>query len=307
MLYLGLDGGGTKTEAALCDTDGHILRHVLEDETAPSSMTEEALTAVLQRLFSRLNLPAEEISCFAGISGCVKAWDRAVFERCAAPVLPPNVRMTVQSDSICALNAAVGPGRDGLLLIVGTGSVAFMRKGGECSEIGGWGYLVGDEGSGYDMGRRAISTALRAHDGRGPETLLISLLETKSGMDIDTLTDAVYEGGRKAIASFAGELIRAAELGDAPALKQLDECVEELCLHIRVAQKRMPIDSVIFSGGLISHFPFFRDRLFAALPGIRPVVLRHPPVYGAVLEALGHVPPGFEENFDRDWNVLQNQ
>lgn len=308
MLWLGIDGGGTKTEAALCDGAGRILRHAIVGASAPSSVPRDQLAATFTRLLSALDIPPDQpVTAFGGISGCIKDWDRAMFEEAVFPLLPENIRLRVGGDGACGLNAAFGPSGDGLLMIVGTGSTLLMRKDGQCSEIGGWGYLLGDEGSGYDMGRRAVTAALRAYDGRGEQTLLTRLLEQKAGVPIGRITDQLYASGRRGIASCAGVLIQAAMAGDDVARTQMDECVAELRLHISVARRRAPNLRLAVSGGLPSRFPYLWEKLTNGLDDLRPMLLTRPPVYGAVLEAMGRVPDGFAEAFDHDYLALGAQ
>lgn len=284
MLYLGIDGGGTKTEAVLCNEKGSVLRRVIVGPSAPSSVHETKLKPILAEMFEKLDLPKDEpIVCYAGISGCIKDWDRQMFESYIFPMLPDNLQMTVGGDGTNGLNAAFGPEGDGLLLIVGTGSTALMRDKGTFSEIGGWGHLLGDEGSGYDMGRRAVVSALRAFDGRGEATMLTKLLEDKFQTAIDELPNLLYEGGRAAIASCAGLLVKAAAAGDKVANAQLDECIWELRMHIQGARKKNPKIRLAFSGGLITHYPMIWDRLISGFEVLQPQLLDKPPVYGAVL------------------------
>lgn len=305
MLWLGIDGGGTKTEAVLCDGTGRILRHTIVGASAPSSVPGDQLAATFVQLLAALEIaPQQAVTAFGGISGCIKAWDRALFEQAVFPVLPGNIHLRVGGDGTCGLNAAFGPGGDGLLMIVGTGSTVLMRKDGQLSEIGGWGYLLGDEGSGFDMGRRAITAALRAYDGRGEQTLLTRLLEQKTGVPIDRVSNQMYASGRRGIASCAGTLIEAAIAGDAVAQRQLDECIAELRLHIQVARKKAPNLRLAVSGGLPSQFPCLMERLTDGLDDMQPTLLAKPPVYGAVLEAMGSVPDGFAQTFEHDYRTL---
>lgn len=106
MLYLGIDGGGTKTEATLCDESGHILAWALEASTAPSSNTMEKLRETLGKLFIKLrlkDLEGQEIIGYAGISGCSCPCEREKFIKSLDSLLPETIHLSVGSDSICAL------------------------------------------------------------------------------------------------------------------------------------------------------------------------------------------------------------
>lgn len=303
MLYLGIDGGGTKTEAVLCDETGRILAYQRTGATAPSSLSAEQLTQTLRELFKALALEKwGEIRGYAGISGCGTPWDRNVFLECCAPLLPSNVLLEVGSDSTCALNAEIGPNRDGLLLIVGTGSIAILRKGEQQIRVGGYGYLVGDEGSGFDMGRRAVSAALRAHDGRGPQTLLVRLVEEKGECPIEKITQSIYAGGRTEVASYASVLLAAAQAGDAVAMQHTEECIREWQLHIQTALAKAGTEQlpVVLAGGLLLSSPFLLERVRLALPQLSFHPLQTAPVCGAVLQALGRMPDDFRPRFQTE-------
>jgi len=308
MLYLGLDGGGTKTEAVLCDEDGHIVSRVRTGASAPSSVPEEQLTQTLQQLYADLHLADRgEVRAYAGISGCGPAWGRECFMRCSAACLPDNVHMEAGSDSVCALNAGIGPKTDGMLLIAGTGSVAYLRIGDTYTRIGGWGYRFGDEGSGFDMGRRAICTALRAYDGRGPSTMLMEMIERRIGQPMNHVNNSMREKGRTEIAAYAELLISAAEAGDAPALEQLDICIAELALHVKTAVQKAGREDLplVLAGGVLLNSPFLHSRLKPELGSVQIVLPQEEPVYGAVLEARGFREPLFEQNYHQDWKELQ--
>lgn len=300
MLYLGIDGGGTKTEAVLCSEDGVIVARAIAGASAPISVPVPQLTSTLRQLFADLNLDARgNVVGYAGISGCATERDRSIFERCSREVLPGNVSLRTGSDCVCAFNAAIGPGTDGILLIAGTGSISYLRKDGNYHRIGGWGYLLGDEGSGYDMGRRALNAALRAYDGRGPQTLLQKLVEDRIGARVNRVTDSVYEHGRSEIASYARILITAAEAGDAVALSELDKSIEELRLHAATAIRAAGGETlpVVVAGGLVTGSDLVLGRLRQALESIPLIIPKTSPVYGAVLEAVGHETESFAKNY----------
>ena len=305
MLYLGIDGGGTKTEAVLCDENGHIRKRVLVGASAPSSIPEKELRQTFQELLDALSLDAQTpVTAFAGISGCIKDWDKGMFRKAVLPILPANISLALDGDGTCGLNAAFGPGGDGLLVIVGTGSTALMRIKGEFSEIGGWGYLLGDEGSGYDMGRRAINAALKAYDGRGRQTLLTDMLPRKFGIPIHEITNQMYFSGRRGIASCAGTLIEAAMAGDEVASEQFNAAVAEIRLHIQTARRKAPGLRLAVAGGLPAHYPLLWEKITEGFGDMTPLLLTLPPVYGAVLAALGYVPDGSEQRFMVEYKAL---
>ncbi len=312
MLYLGIDGGGTKTEATLCDETGHILAWAMEGSTAPSSNSPEKLRETLKSLFNDLRLSDrgdQMILGYAGISGCASSWEREKFIECLSAISMTNIHMQVGSDIICALNAEIGPAIEGAVMIIGTGSVVFSRVDGKCSRIGGWGYLVGDEGSGYDMGRRALNAAFRYEDGRSPKTLLTEIIEKQGGASIRQIAEEIDKGGRTAVAAYARTLIKGAELGDSVALEQFHICIEELQLMIRTAYREMNCETmpIVLAGGIAQNSEFLWDRLQQGMNNVKLVRLSKPPVYGAVLEAVGYIPEGFSKRYMTEYQDLKNR
>ena len=269
-----------------------------------SSVSEIQLCDTLRELYGKLRLSEYgKVYGYAGIGGCDTPWDREIFTRCSNMFLPSNVHLNLGSDTICALNAAIGPTADGLLIIVGTGSIACLRMGKQRIRVGGWGYLIGDEGSGYDMGKSAINAALRAFDGRGPQTILVDLIEKESGLPISEITKKVYSSGRTAIASYASVLINAAKDKDIVATQILERCVEELILHVKAAMKYAKSENlpVVFSGGLVTNDTFIWNMIEKRLKDVHLIRQVYPPVYGSILEAIGEATPAFEKNFKADY------
>lgn len=173
---LGLDGGGTKTDVLLCTAEGESVARCVSGPASITGQTEEeafshireAVTQVMQAI-GGLSAPVEGF--YAGISGGGLGANRKRFHALFEELLRGVRAWDNGSDSVNALSSGIGPG-DGIIAIAGTGSSVFARCQGEMRQVGGWGYLVGDEGSGYDLGRRAIIAALRDLDGRGEKTLL---------------------------------------------------------------------------------------------------------------------------------------
>jgi N-acetylglucosamine kinase-like BadF-type ATPase len=177
---LGFDGGGTKTECVLLDAKGAVVGEGRGGPANPlrsgydgafSSLREaaaEAITAAKIR-------PAEVTSVCAGLAG---AGRRSVVRRMMVFLSQefPGALAQVATDFEVALEAAVGSG-PGVVLIAGTGSVAYGRNAaGETARAGGYGPWIGDEGSAFEIGRRAVSAVARARDSETPVTLLSEMI-----------------------------------------------------------------------------------------------------------------------------------
>lgn len=269
-LYVGLDAGGTKT-ALLGRSDDREVResaagvHLLRDGVAAAT---DALVTLVES--SRGNADLRGVC--VGIAGAGREDDRASLETSLEARLG-NVLVRVVHDAEIALRAAWGH-ESGVVLIVGTGSVLFARdEEGAVTRAGGWGWRVGDDGSGTALGRSALRIALAAHDG-GPPSTLTELL-SEDGLDTaEALRHAVYVESRP-LSLFAPSLVQAAEAGDWQAEQALMRETNALgqqagWLATRLGESVQPRLALV--GGLASS-EAYRSRLISALE-------RHLPGWG---------------------------
>jgi glucosamine kinase len=206
----------------------------------------------------------------AGLAGVGNETERLAVENALAHEGVAG-RVKIVTDGEIALEGALGGGA-GVLIIAGTGSVAFGRgEDGRVERCGGWGMFVGDEGSGYSIGRSGIIAALRAADGRGPDTRLLAELMARMGVHtpngIPPWVGRVQKGE---IAALAERVMQIADAGDAVALELLRREAGELALHPRalagvLAPWTEPV-SVVFHGGTLSS-PLYAGMLEEALAG----------------------------------------
>ena len=178
---LGLDAGGTKTVGILADETGAVLR---EARAGGANLVVEGELGVEKVLFEVLETldppPTVEALCL-GIAGADRP---ARFElvRGVLARLGYRKRVRVVNDALIAL-AAGAPDGLGVVVVAGTGSVAFGRDpSGTTARSGGWGWLLGDEASGYWLGHAAVRQGIRAVDGRGPETSLFERICRRVGV-----------------------------------------------------------------------------------------------------------------------------
>ncbi|MFB4167756.1 N-acetylglucosamine kinase [Virgibacillus sp. JSM 102003] len=179
----GIDGGGTKTKAVIADMDGIIVAETTAGPTNPNVMSRENLIQTLEMMFKDLKAQFPEAfehisGLFAGISGVGNAAAKADLEGILEQMVPIGVPVCVEADTVNALYSGTY-GEPGIVQISGTGSITYgMNHQSERDRVGGWGYLFGDEGSGYDIGRQGIIAALKASDGRGKKTNLLEMICT---------------------------------------------------------------------------------------------------------------------------------
>jgi len=185
-----------------------------------------------------------------------------------------------------------------VVVVAGTGSIAYGRDGaGRAARSGGWGYLLGDEGGGFWIGRAALAAVVRQYDGRGPATLLTDLVLAEMHLANPTeLIHAVYEGGlhRRAIAGIASVVQRATDRGDAVAAEILAHAGTELTSAAASVITRLGMRGDVFravlSGGIFRSLPSLaadvERRLSEVAPRAETHLLEVEPAVGAVRLAL---------------------
>ncbi len=213
-LIIGLDAGGTKTaaHARLGAREFELVgpgTNVLRDGIEAAAQT----LAALVRQASGEADGAAVVSVCAGVAGAGREPERSQLESALASELGETVSVRVVHDAQIALDAA-WEGGSGAVLVVGTGSVLFGRtEEGELIRAGGWGWRLGDDGSGTALGRAAVRAALAAHDGGPPTALTERFAEDEDIHTADALIHTVYEAQRP-LAEFAPVLLAACEAGD---------------------------------------------------------------------------------------------
>jgi N-acetylglucosamine kinase-like BadF-type ATPase len=231
-----------------------------------------------------------------GIAG-VDRPDDAVVVRGIMKRIGYKARVLVVNDALVALEAGV-PGQPGVVIISGTGSICYGRNSrGEAARSGGWGYVLGDEGSGYWIGRAALRAVLREADERGPKTALTPLLLEHFGVDrAQNVIHQVYHTNLKPAAIGAlARCVHAAYLhGDQVAVGILRGAANELeAAALSVARRLQLVGepfAFILAGGIFRAVPWLQEELARRLPvvarGASVQLLDKEPATGAVALAL---------------------
>jgi glucosamine kinase len=283
-LVLGLDVGGSKTHALLWDGDT-VRADVLAGSANPSSVGVEEAVRQLDTIFAQLG-PVRIAAVCAGAAGVDTAEGEDRFHRLLAG-RAPGARVSVVHDS--ALILAAAGARTGIAVISGTGSVGWGRNDdGRVARAGGWGYLLGDEGSGYWVTRAAVQHALTRADSGDAADLLSQQLAADCGLQrVEQLLDHFYANPeRRYWASRARIVFELAAHGDPASAAILAATADALTsLATRVGATLGIGGPVVLAGGLAVHQPSLqqavRDRL--SRHGMTEVrVLDREPVYGAV-------------------------
>jgi N-acetylglucosamine kinase-like BadF-type ATPase len=297
--FLGFDGGGTKTEAVLLDAHGQLAGRGLGGPANPLRAGFEAafasLRAAAEGALSAARVDARQVRAVcAGLAG---AGSRRVVKRAMAFLVEtfPSADVHVTTDSAVALEAAVGGGT-GVVLVAGTGSMALGRDAaGHTARAGGMGPLVGDEGSAFDIGRRAVAAVGRARDALAPVTLLSELIPAALEVpDWAGLLERIAESPDRVFPRIFPLVVEAAELDDDPAREilftaamSLSQIALSVVRRLNLAQAEFPLYK---SGGVFGHSQYLDGPLEALVLSGAPRAKIQPlgvsPALGAARWAL---------------------
>ena len=301
MKYLiGFDCGATKTDCALADINGNILyttsggaANLLVSGTEGSS---KIIMSLLNDCIRKLNTDYSEIAQIViGAAGAGRKKDAEKLESSLYEIFSMSAikikSLKVVSDAQIALEGAF-PNKAGCILIAGTGSIIYGKdEKRNIHRAGGFGRLIGDEGSGFSIGRKGLHAAAKYFDDRGDETIIVKLIEEKYSIKTsDELITKVYKENFD-IASIAEAVLIAANNEDQIAHHILLEGSEELINHISTMMKKMDtVDlRISFAGSLISnknvYSEILRGKIKTALPSVKIVEPKHSPIEGAILLA----------------------
>ena len=298
MHVMGIDAGGTKTVCLLADERGRIVAESRGGganlQAAGELEVEKVLHAVMEEAIGDRDIKPDAV-CL-GIAG-VDREDDAEAVRGIMRRIGFKTRTLVVNDALIALSAGAGD-QPGVVIVAGTGSIAYGRDAaGRAARAGGWGYLLGDEGGGFWIGRSALMAVVRQHDGRGPATRLTELVLGQMRLANPTeLVHAVYVRGlhRYAIASIAPVVQEAVDLGDAVATDIVMRAATELSSAASSVITRLGMRGDVFptvlAGGVFRGLPSLIDRVAAHLAELAPRSevgrLDVEPAHGAVTLAL---------------------
>jgi len=298
--YLGVDGGASKTAALVTDDTGRPLGDGIAGPSNHLRVGIETAARNIERAVNKALVTADVASreiiwTYCGIAGADHPAHRQEVVD-SLSVFFPRGNFTVDNDARIALTGAIGFG-PGVVVIAGTGSVAVGRNAaGDEARAGGWGPIVGDEGSGYAIARAGLAAVLRAHDGRGPATLMTELLKRDYAMTPPDLPRFVYAQTTHAddIARVGKLVIDAAENGDALAMEIVTRSGGELGRAVLAVAQRLGLTSsdfpVAYVGGAFNAgetlIAPMRTAVLAEAPNARIGPPAHTPVEGAAQMAI---------------------
>lgn len=303
-VVIGIDAGGTKTDAVLADGQGVVLARARRGGANLAAHGELAVEKTLHELIDEMlgaGSLRPDVICL-GIAGADREEDNAVVHGIMRRI-GARARVLVTNDALVALVAGAGLG-PGVVVIAGTGSIAYGRNTrNEAARAGGWGYILADEGSGYWMGRQALRAVVREADGRGPSTALTPLLLEFFGVARPQhLVREVYRHylNPSDIARCARLVQQARDAGDPLALHIASVAADELAAAVRSVLRQLQFGDtpypVVMAGGAFHAVPWLQDALRSRLAGSVPAddirLLTTDPALGAVRLALAEAQGG---------------
>jgi glucosamine kinase len=271
-LFLGIDGGGSGCRAAVCDADGRVLRTGKSGPANIATDLEGARRNVMDAAVEALPSGATfgDVVAVMGLAGanvlrCMEQFRKGLTFR----------QLRIETDALIATKGALGH-RDGIVAAIGTGSVFASQVGGTVRQVGGWGLVLGDEGSGAWIGRAILARCLQALDGAKPLTALLSELLDEYGGG-DGIVSFATQASPAEFAALAPRVIRSSDPAARAIVDQADVSVSKA---IGLLQP-VPALPVVFLGGLGQ---VFSARLAGRWPVVQPY---GDPLHGALLLARG--------------------
>lgn len=269
--YIGVDGGGSSCRARLLEATGQLGGIV--DGAGPANVYLD-----FERALETIRRTIEKVGAVGGLDsdsirqariglGLAGVSSGAVADRVRA-ALPQFPQVTVVHDGVAACLGAHS-GRDGGVVIAGTGSAAVLRLRGVNTSFGGRGFILGDDGSGAWIGRSIWQHALRAYDGLAPRSTVLNSLMDEFAQDPSAAIAWARTAPSHAFAAYAPRVFAAAEAGDAAGLeviraaaRAIGELIE--ALHERGAPRISLVGGM--AGAISPHLPAqARERLTPAM------------------------------------------
>lgn len=277
--YIGIDGGGTKTTTVVVDAAGHELARHTGPTSNPAVIGFDATNRVLLEGLRAVRSELESSEPFAagwiGLAGVDRPGDRERLETALATELA-ETRITNDGDLILAgLGAAAGIG-----IVAGTGSIVMGRgRNDERVRAGGWGHIIGDEGSGWHFGVAALKAIAASVDGYGEEPPFTTELLVAWGLtDPRQIITRTYapETSKRDIARFASFTIRAAEAGFGPSRDAVTHGARVLATQVHAVATRLGFTgstplNLALAGGLLLNVPYYRDLVLAEIARHHPI------------------------------------
>jgi len=290
--YAGIDSGGTKCEIIITDSDKKTLYinsfKGIHYSVAGVKEYCDTVYEYINAAFKKCKISLYDCEGIGiGIAGAREESDRKKLLNTFRQKLGFK-KIYIYTDAMTALYGAF-EGEDGIILISGTGSVLYGMVNGNIIRIGGWGRIIGDEGGGYWIGKRALNLLAKEFD-KGNEVLLAKILKAEFDIDKSNLNDKIFHKNFE-IQKITPIVISSAEQGCKLSLQVVNEAVHDLTEHIQTFMSVTGVKKIIniaFIGSVIENDNIVSGKLkkeIKKLKNIEVVLKKHPPSFGAILLA----------------------
>ena len=295
--FIGINAGGTKTDFVITDSGPDILFSL--SHTACNLKRDgiekaiQILNEIVERAVSECAVKPEEIAGLcAGFAGGGRTADaditRNLFQESFKKKYGIELPVIITTDALITIEGAF-KGEEGMVLISGTGSILYAKDNRQIfHRAGGFGRIIGDEGSGYSIGKKGLAAAAKYFDSRCKENILAGYLKNHFNVDSsEALIKKIYEENFEP-SEFAPFVISGAEASDDTCIKILDEESEELILHIKAIKNYFAANfKLCLSGGIVSSDNYFArlvtGKIKSRYPNAEITAPQFPPEIGAVL------------------------
>jgi N-acetylglucosamine kinase-like BadF-type ATPase len=299
-IQIGVDGGGSKTEIVALDPTGRVLRflikpasnyHVVGMEQAVRHIVEGIREVLQEETVEGIGISLAGINTLEDWKIMAGGLKGALIELGQeTEILFQDVPVVLENDVFGALMSVRGK-FSGNVLAVGTGAVALgVNTKCEVFRVGGWGYLIGDQGSGYDIGRKALTAMVASFDGYGPKSLLETKITEHLGLaQVLDISDWLYQSKRtnKEVAALVPIVVESARTGDYISKLILDESGRALGLLTRALLRKTKCMEVGLVGGIGHIWEFIEPSFLSTVQGEFPTLQilkpNYPPSVGAAL------------------------
>lgn len=303
---IGVDGGGTKTEVVAVDQKGRVLNNLRKPASNYHVVgAERAVQHIIEGITETINMinilpdgllegigvtlagidTSEDWSIMAGglRQGFIKLTGKIGLPFGEIPII-------LENDAFGALMSVRGE-FSGNVLVAGTGAIALgINKLGDIIRVGGWGHLIGDQGAGYDIGRRALSAMVASFDGFGPKTKLeAKIIEYLGLAQVREISDWLFmqKQVNKAVAALVPVVVASAQVGDLVAKQILEESGRALGLLTKALVRKTKISEVGLVGGIGHIWQLIEKSFFTAVreefPDLQILQANFSPSVGAAL------------------------
>jgi glucosamine kinase len=287
---IGIDGGGTKTTAALADLKGKILKEIKIGSTNPNKIGFERAILNLRKLISRISKNKKVKVAYLGLAGGLER-DKEKRERIKKELQKFfKFPIFVDGDQKIAFRAGTNE-KDGIVVIAGTGAIAMGCRGKKVAISGGWDWLMGDQGSAFWVGKRALEEISKALDGRRKDFELRKFIfeKLKIKKEIDLYKNFYCDDFVTKVASISKFVDEFSRKGDKFSKEVLIEAAREVSKMAISMIKKLNFEKekfpVVFVGGMFKS-QIFREKLESEIKNVAKktkfILLRKKPVIGAI-------------------------